>query len=54
MKMPAARGTPGIPVGALADATGVAADPQGVIIVPAGSTTYAGNFEAALIRFVQP
>ena len=54
LRMSAARGTLGIPVGALADATGVAADPQGVIVVPAGSTTYQGNFEAALISFVQP
>jgi hypothetical protein len=54
LKMSAARGTLGIPEGALADATGVGADPQGVVLNSAGSTTYAGNSEAALIRFVQP
>jgi uncharacterized delta-60 repeat protein len=39
--------TPGL---SLVDASGVASDPGGLIETPAGSTTYAGSFEAALVR----
>jgi uncharacterized delta-60 repeat protein len=35
----------------LVDASGVASDPGGIVETPAGSTTYAGSFDAALVRF---
>lgn len=38
------------PVIALVDASGVLADPAGVVETPTGSTTYAGSFDAALVR----
>jgi uncharacterized delta-60 repeat protein len=38
------------PVLALVDAAGVASDPAGLVETPAGSTTYSGGFEAALVR----
>lgn len=38
------------PALALVAAAGVASDPLGVVETPAGSTTYAGGFEAALVR----
>jgi len=36
--------------GALSDATGVVADPAAGATTPNGTTTYGGNFEAALVR----
>jgi uncharacterized delta-60 repeat protein len=38
------------PANSLVAASGVAADPLGIVETPAGSTTYAGGFEAALVR----
>ena len=38
------------PASPLVSASGVASDPGGVVETPAGSTTYAGGFEAALVR----
>jgi len=35
---------------ALIDANGVVSDAGGVLSTPAGSTTYAGGFDAVLVR----
>ena len=45
-------GTFGLAAGVLADATGVAANPAAGVTITNGSTTYSGNFEAALVRFI--
>lgn len=51
-KVSAVRGTVAVTGGALADATGVIADPGAAAITPSGSTTFGGNFETALVRFI--
>jgi hypothetical protein len=38
------------PANPLVDATGTVADPGGTTATPAGSTTFAGGFDAALVR----
>jgi hypothetical protein len=45
-----ARGTLRTPDGAVNDAGGTAVDAGGTLGTPAGSTTYAGSFDAALVR----
>jgi uncharacterized delta-60 repeat protein len=44
------RGSLTIPSGSLTDAGGAVSDPAGVVGTPNGSTTFAGSFEAALVR----
>jgi hypothetical protein len=44
------RGTLGVAVASLADAGGVVSDPAGAVGTPDGSTTFAGDFDAALVR----
>jgi uncharacterized delta-60 repeat protein len=44
------RGTVATPANPLVDATGTVADPGGTTATPAGSTTFAGGFDAALVR----
>jgi hypothetical protein len=46
--------TIGTPPGALVDPQGTVSIPQHGASVPAGSTTYSGNFEAALIGLTLP
>ena len=46
------RGTLGIPTGVTTDVTGSLADPGGVVGTPNGSLTYAGDFDAALLRIL--
>jgi hypothetical protein len=53
-KVGGVKGTFAPSAGVLADAAGVASDPGAAVITPDGSTTYQGNFETALIRFVVP
>ena len=38
--------------GELSDATGVVANPERGATATNGATTYSGNFEAALVRFI--
>ena len=44
------RGSLGTPAASLVDASGVVGDPGGVVGEPNGSTTFAGGFDAALVR----
>jgi hypothetical protein len=54
VKASAARGAVTTPAGALDTVAGTVANPARGTSVPAGSTTYAGNFESALVRFTLP
>ena len=54
LKLSASKFTVGTPAGALMDPAGTVSIPQHGASVPAGSTTYSGNFEAALIRLTLP
>ena len=45
-------GTLGAAAGALTDATGVVSNPAAGATTTNGATTYSGNFEAALVRFI--
>jgi hypothetical protein len=49
-RLSAPRGIVAVVAGALADPAGVAANPAAGAATPAGSTTFSGNFEAALVR----
>ena len=44
------RGALSVPVGSLVDVAGTVSDPGGSVSVPNGTTTYAGSFDAALVR----
>jgi hypothetical protein len=44
------RGTLGTPAGSLVSAGGTVGDPAGVVGDPNASLTFAGNFDAALVR----
>ena len=50
MRLSRARGNVGTPATPLANVAGAFADAGGVVSTPAGSTTYAGSFDAALVR----
>ncbi len=52
-KLSAARGTLAVVDGVLANVAGVVEDTAAGAATPAGSTTYSGNFEAALIRIAR-
>jgi hypothetical protein len=52
-KLSAPRGTLNVVEGVLADVTGVAVDPGAGAAMPAGSTMFSGNFEAALVRIAR-
>jgi hypothetical protein len=52
-RLSAPRSTLSAPAGGLADATGVSANPGLGTTTPAGSTTFAGNFEAAVVRIMR-
>jgi hypothetical protein len=54
VKLSSARGVASITANGLADVTGTVADPARGTTVPAGSTTFSGNFESALVRFTLP
>jgi uncharacterized delta-60 repeat protein len=49
-RLSAPRGTLAVVEGALLDVAGVVSDPAAGAITPDGSTTFSGNFEAALVR----
>ena len=49
-RLSAPRGTLAVADGVLADVAGVVADPAAGATTPDGSTTFSGNFEAALVR----
>ena len=49
-KLSAPRGTLAVVEGVLADVAGVVANPAAGAVAPNGSTTFSGNFEAALVR----
>jgi len=50
MKIVKPRGTLTTPAGSLLDGGGTVSDPGGVVSVPNGSLTFAGSFDAALVR----
>ncbi len=52
-RLSAPRGTLAVIEGILADVAGVVADPAAGAITPDGSTTFSGNFEAALVRIAR-
>jgi uncharacterized delta-60 repeat protein len=52
-KLSAPRGTLAIVNGVLADVAGVVANPAAGALEPDGSTTFSGNFEAALVRIAR-
>jgi uncharacterized delta-60 repeat protein len=52
-KLSAPRGTLAVVEGVLADVAGAVADPAAGAITPNGSTTFSGNFEAALVRIAR-
>jgi uncharacterized delta-60 repeat protein len=52
-RLSAPRGTLAVVEGVLADVPGVVADPGAGAETPAGSTTFSGNFEAALVRIAR-
>jgi uncharacterized delta-60 repeat protein len=52
-KLSAPRGTLAAVGGVLAEVAGVVADPAAGAITPDGSTTFSGNFEAALVRIAR-
>ena len=52
-RLSAPRGTLAVVEGVLADVPGVAADPAAGAATPNGSTTFSGNFEAALVRIAR-
>jgi hypothetical protein len=52
-KLSAPRGTLAVVEGVLADVHGVAAAPAADAATPDGSTTFSGNFEAALVRIAR-
>ena len=54
LKLSSPRFTVATPAGALVDPQGTVSTPLHGASVPAGSTTYSGNFEAALIRLTLP
>jgi uncharacterized delta-60 repeat protein len=49
-RMSRLRGTVATPANRLVEATGTTADPGGTTATPAGGTTFAGGFDAALVR----
>jgi hypothetical protein len=51
-KVSAVKGIVAVAGGAFSDAAGVVADPGAAVVTPQGSTTFAGNFETALVRFI--
>jgi hypothetical protein len=51
-KVSTPRGTFGVAAGVLNNATGVVANPNAGATTTNGATTYSGNFEAALVRFI--
>ena len=53
VKLSAPRGTLAVVEGVLADVAGVVADPAAGAAIPDGSTTFSGNFEAALVRIAR-
>jgi beta-propeller uncharacterized protein DUF5122 len=53
MKLSAPRSTLATPAGTLDVVAGTAANPAAGASTPAGSTTYSGNFEAALVRIAR-
>jgi uncharacterized delta-60 repeat protein len=52
-KLSAPRGTLAVVEGILADVPGVVANPAAGAAIPDGSTTFSGNFEAALVRIAR-
>jgi hypothetical protein len=54
VKLSSARGVASVTANGLADVTGTIADPARGTTAPAGSTTFSGNFESALVRFTLP
>ncbi|WP_167772480.1 SBBP repeat-containing protein [Ramlibacter henchirensis] len=50
-RVSAVRGDVAAAGGALADPAGAVADPNATVITPNGSTTFAGGFDTALVRF---
>ena len=54
VKLSSARGAATATASGLADVTGTVADPARGTTVPAGSTTFSGNFESALVSFTLP
>jgi len=54
VKVSSARGAVSVTANGLADVTGTVANPARGTSVPAGSTTFIGNFESALVRFTLP
>jgi uncharacterized delta-60 repeat protein len=52
-RLSAPRGTLAVVEGVLADVAGVVADPAAGAATPDGSTTFSGNFEAALVRIAR-
>jgi uncharacterized delta-60 repeat protein len=52
-RLSAPRGTLAVVEGVLADVPGVVADPAAGAATPDGSTTFSGNFEAALVRIAR-
>jgi len=52
-KLSAPRGTLAVVDGVLADVAGVVANPAAGTTTPEGSTTFSGNFEAALVRIAR-
>ena len=52
-KLSAPRGTLAVVEGVLADVAGVVANPAAGAVAPNGSTTFSGNFEAALVRIAR-
>ena len=52
-KLSAPRGTLAVVEGVLADVAGVVANPAAGTTTPDGSTTFSGNFEAALVRIAR-
>jgi hypothetical protein len=54
VKLSSARGATNVAANGLADVTATVADPARGTSTPAGSTTFSGNFESALVRFTLP
>jgi len=52
-RLSAPRGTLAVVDGVLADVPGVVANPGAGALTPDGSTTFSGNFEAALVRIAR-
>jgi uncharacterized delta-60 repeat protein len=52
-RLSAPRGTLAVVEGVLADVAGVVANPAAGTTIPEGSTTFSGNFEAALVRIAR-